>query len=162
MRLTAALPLLLWSTGAAALSCLPHDVARVYQEAAASEDRYTVVLGEITFDPALLPEIVEDDPVSTPRDTRIPARITGRALSHGGFLHPHDSEIDLVLKCFGPWCARAQSGTRFLAFVNLDRQPPEVVLDPCGGTGFGRPTAAMEQQAVACFTGGDCSPAAWE
>ncbi|TNF22735.1 MAG: hypothetical protein EP318_03025 [Rhodobacteraceae bacterium] len=143
---------------AQALTCLPQDVARTYHEAAESDDRYLIVLGEVRFDAAHLPETDLTRQGDTPPDTRIPARLTGRALSRGGFLHPFDREIVLNAQCFGPWCAGAVSGARYLAFVNLDRQVPEVTVTPCGGFAFAEPTARMERQVLACLNGGVCAP----
>jgi len=157
-RLLVALPLILWSQGAAALSCLPHDVAATYHEAAESDDRYMIVLGEMQFDERLLPKTDLANQMDTPPDTRIPARLKGQALTRGGFLHPYDEEIVLNAQCFGPWCAGAVSGMRYLAFINLDRDTPEVTVTPCGGFAFGEPTPEMEKQVLQCRNGGTCEP----
>ncbi|MDD9741403.1 hypothetical protein PVW47_16590 [Marinovum sp. SP66] len=158
MRLLTCLPLLVWAAGAQALTCLPHDVAAVYQDARDSEDRYMVVLGRMGFDATRLPETDMTDQANTPPDTRIPARLTGDALSRAGFIHPYDADIVLNVQCFGPWCAGAQSGDPVLAFVNLDAASPEVTITPCGGFAFARPTPEMTEQVIACHTGGDCTP----
>ncbi|WP_323765922.1 hypothetical protein [Marinovum sp.] len=158
MRMSAALPLLLWSTGAQALTCLPPDVAATYREAAESTDRYTVVVGALTFDETQLPVTDMANQQNTPPETRIAARLTGEALTRAGFTFPYDREITLNAQCFGPWCAGAVSGAEYLAFVNLDRAVPEVAITPCGGFAFGQPTEAMRQRVIACFNGGDCVP----
>lgn len=153
-----ALPLLLWSAGAQALTCLPPDVAATYGEAAESADRYTVVVGALTFDEAQLPRTDMTDQQNTPPETRLAARLTGTALTRTGFTVPWDREITLTAQCFGPWCAGAESGADYLAFVNLDRDRPEVVITPCGGFAFGTPTEKMKARVVACFRGGSCLP----
>ena len=38
-----------------ALSCMPHGVPHAFQEAAAAEEGYVPVLGQLEFDPDLLP-----------------------------------------------------------------------------------------------------------
>lgn len=158
IRLLACLPVVLCAQIAQALSCLPHDVAATYHEAADSDDRFMIVLGEMRFDESLLPKTDLANQNDTPPDTRVPARLKGQALTHSGFLHPYDEEIVLNAQCFGPWCAGAVSGMRYLAFVNLDRDRPEVTVTPCGGFAFGAPSADLEKQVLQCHNGGTCEP----
>lgn len=157
-RLSLTLPLLLWAAGAHALSCLPHDVAAVFQEAQDSEDRFMAIIGELTFDETRLPKADMDRQQDTPPDTLIPARLSGKALSRAGFTGEYAADIILNVQCYGPWCAGAHSGMEYLAFVNLDRDMPEVTITPCGGFGFPQPTEEMKQQVVSCYDGGDCTP----
>ncbi|WP_417524628.1 hypothetical protein [Marinovum sp.] len=158
MRLLTSLPLLLWAAGAQALTCLPHDVAATYRDAEKSEDRYMVVLGQMSFDEGLLPKTDMANQQNNPPDTRIPARLKGEALTRAGFNHPYDEEIVLNAQCYGPWCAGAVTGNEVLAFVNLDAETPEVTINPCGGFAFGSPTPEMTEQVIACHNGGDCTP----
>lgn len=157
-RFLVSLPLVLWSAAAQALSCMPHDVAAIYREAADSPDRFMIVLGEMRFDKGLLPETDLSSQTETPPDTYIPATLTGQALTRAGFTHPYSEEIVLNAQCYGPWCAGATSGTRYLAFVNLDRDTPEVTISPCGGFAFATPTPEMEKQVLQCHNGGACEP----
>ncbi|MGY3438320.1 MULTISPECIES: hypothetical protein [unclassified Marinovum] len=157
-RLCVAVPCLLWAASAQALSCLPHDVAAIFQEAQASEDRFMAIIGELTFDETRLPKADMDSQQDTPPDTLIPARLSGRSLSRAGFTGDYSADIMLNAQCYGPWCAGAQSGMAYLAFVNLDRDVPEVTINPCGGFGFPQPTKEMEQQVVSCLQGGTCTP----
>ena len=152
------LPFVFCAQVAQALSCLPHDVAATYRQAAESEDRFMIVLGEMRFDEGLLPETNLANQGDAPPDTRIPARLKGQALTQRGFLHPYDAEIVLNAQCFGPWCAGPVSGMRYLAFVNLDAETPEVTVTPCGGFAFGEPTREMETQVIQCHTGQACEP----
>ena len=146
----------LMSPAAFALSCMPHDVAQVYQEAAESETRYFVVLGELTFDKRKLPVTDWDNQADTPPDTRIPARLTGRSLEKGGFRKAFDGQITLNAQCFGPWRASAISGANYLAFVNADTH--ELVVTPCGGFGFTNPSNEVIDTVLQCHRGGACEP----
>lgn len=157
MRVFPTLCLLAWGSASAALSCLPHDVSAVYQDAADSKDRYMVVVGKMVFDERQLPTTDMSDQ-NRPPDTRIPAQLKGLALSRSGFRHPYDEKITLNVQCFGPWCASAKSGSTYLAFVNLDADIPEVEVAPCGGYAFAAPTKTMKQQVIDCRNGGECVP----
>lgn len=139
-----------------ALSCMPHDVAQVYREAADSETRYFVVLGELTFDKRKLPVTDWDNQMDTPPDTRIPARLTGTSLGSNGFQSAFDGQITLNVQCFGPWCSSAVSGARYLAFVNAETR--ELVVTPCGGFGFANPSTEVIDTLLTCHRGGACEP----
>lgn len=146
----------LLASTAFALSCMPHDVAQVYREAAESDTRYFVVLGILTFDKHKLPETDWDNQAQTPPDTRIPARIKGTSLGAGGFQKAFEGQITLNAQCFGPWCSSAISGAQYLAFVNADSL--ELVVTPCGGYGFANPTQETIERLLRCHRGGACKP----
>ena len=158
MRLALALALGLMAGPALALSCLPPDVARTYQQADEAEAAYVVVLGRLSFDESKLPVVDMARQQDTPPVTLIPARISGKALSRSGFVTEFDQEITLNARCFGPWCAGASSGTEYLAFLERTDGGYVLSLDPCGGFGFPQPQAEMVAQAVACFRGESCEP----
>ena len=156
--------LLVWvlaglSGPAFALSCLPHDVARTFQQAAEAENAYIVVHGALQFDDTRLPKVDMATQPQTPPETLIPAQITGKALSHDGFTIGFDRKITLNVQCFGPWCAGATSGTYYLAFLEKRADGYRLSLTPCGGFGFGKPSKAMLDTVKACFRGGPCAPA---
>ena len=156
-RLCAALPFVVWSAAAQALSCLPHDVAATFNEANASENRFVVVIGQLDFAAELLPKTDLNNQQGTPEETRIPATLTGKTLARGEFSQDYGQSIVLNAQCFGPWCASAVPGQEVLAFVNIDRDPAEVTITPCGGNAFAKPTEEMRARVLAC-TRGDCTP----
>lgn len=141
-----------------ALSCLPHDVARTFQQAAEAEDAYIVVHGALRFDETRLPKMDMANQQQTPPDTLIPAQITGKALSHDGFTIGFDRKITLNAQCFGPWCAGAISGMDYLAFLEKRADGYRLSITPCGGFGFGSPSKAKLDTVKACFGDGPCAP----
>ena len=74
---------------ALALSCLPWGPQDAYLEADAAVASYVVVQGRLSFDESLLPKTDWEHQETTPRETRIPARVRGQALQRGGFLAPY-------------------------------------------------------------------------
>jgi len=152
------LAVMLGAGPALALSCLPPDVARTYKQATEAQETYVVVLGRLSFDETKLPKADMERQQETPPETLIPARIEGTSLSQAGFETPFNTNITLNARCFGPWCAGASSGTRYLAF--LERTPEGYVLsiDPCGGFGFAEPRADMIEKVIGCFRGEACKP----
>ena len=155
-----------------ALSCLPHDVARTYEQAAQSDDTYIVVHGILTFDKTHLPKTDWQNQHKTPPNTLIPARLEGKALTQDGFVARFDRSITLNVQCLGPWCANAKSGTHYLAFLrktggpsgtgetrqSTSRSRYRLDINACGGMGFAAPSAQTLETVVTCFRGGSCKP----
>ena len=144
---------------ALALSCLAPDITRTYQQAAEAVETYIVVYGQLSFDEDQLPVVDYSNQMDTPPDTLIPARINGKSLTLGGFSTDFDMPITLNAKCFGPWCAQPKSDVPYLAFLERTDDGYTLVLDPCGGFGFARPSEATRQKVAVCFQGGACTPA---
>ncbi len=143
--------------GAQALSCMPPSVEVSYARAAASEHEYIVFHGVIRFDESKLPEAPRGNPNDTPKETRIPARIEGMAMSRSGFDHAISRKITLSVPCRGPWCGGLKSGARYLAFLRREGAGYELVAEPCGGWAFSGTTDAHAQAAHACYKSGSCT-----
>ncbi|MEX3316403.1 hypothetical protein [Sulfitobacter sp. PS-8MA] len=142
---------------AAALSCLPHSVEATYQRADQAEESYVVVQGRLTFDASALPDNGTGTQ-SPPKLTRVPAQISGMALSKGGFDVPFEQPLTLEVACYGPWCGSVEEGD-VLAFVERTPQDGYVLeSNPCGGNLFTAPKPAMIDQVQSCFAGGPCTP----
>tara|TARA_R100000935_G_scaffold24000_1_gene43397 strand:- start:33 stop:518 length:486 start_codon:yes stop_codon:yes gene_type:complete len=141
---------------AVALSCFPQDVAETYRRAAEAAETYIVVHGRLSFDPARLPS-TDMIPQQKPAHTLIPARLTGQALTKGGFDQAFDRAITLDVQCFGPWCASAVPGTQYLGFLERRDGGYVLAVDPCGGMGHAEPTPAMLDKALRCLQGGACT-----
>lgn len=164
MRLAAAFAVLSTLTALAspaqALSCLRPDVARTFQQAAASPHSYIVVRGTLSFDAGQLPETrdVNGMPGKKAQTTELPARINGRFLSQQGFVETFDRQIILRAICLGPWCAEPSSGVEYLAFLRNTPKGYMLEMNPCGGMAFAKPTNAILNQAVSCIRGQACTP----
>ena len=141
-----------------ALSCVPHDLARSFAEAAEAEEVYIIVHGTLTFDASLLPKVDYDRQDETPPDTLIPARLAGKFLSLQGFDTPFDQPITLNAQCFGPWCAGAATDTPYLGFLQQTPTGYLLAVTPCGGFGFANPTPEMLEKATQCIRGETCEP----
>ncbi|MFK7753226.1 MAG: hypothetical protein AB8B51_11830 [Sedimentitalea sp.] len=140
-----------------ALSCLHFGPRDAYIEARDAPERYVVVTGTLRFDEKKLPKA---DPTHqhAPRNTRIPARFAGKALARGGFTQPFAQNITLEVDCYGPWCASAQSGQTYLAFLAQSDNGYQLSVNPCGGFAFAKPVPKVLRQMRTCFNGGLCPP----
>ncbi|WP_254892423.1 hypothetical protein [Roseovarius sp. A-2] len=141
-----------------ALSCLPPEVTRTYQQATEAEAAYIAVHARLEFDPDALPRTDWQDQAATPPHTLIPARMTGQALTKTGFNLPFDRRITLDAQCLGPWCAGASPGASYLAFLKRTETGYLLALDPCGGMGFVDPTPETLRRVETCYSGGICAP----
>ncbi len=144
---------------AMALSCLPPDVTRTYNEAAEAKEAYIIVYGRLNFDETRLPKVDREKLEQTPHNTLIPAQLVGNSLVGAGFEQAFDQSITLNAQCFGPWCAGARSDTPFLAFLERTEDGYLLKLDPCGGFGFANPSLEMLEQVSQCFKDKACEPA---
>lgn len=142
------------TTPALALSCMRPDPMRAYQAAAEAEEAYVVVVGKLTFNERKLPEAVGND---SPPQTRIPARMTGKALSKSGFDHAFDRDITLEVLCYGPWCGGAGSGETYLTFLKRTDTGYVMSADPCGSMMFQDPKPKALRQIEQCYKNGRCS-----
>ncbi|UWQ90709.1 hypothetical protein K3727_18380 [Rhodobacteraceae bacterium M382] len=159
-RLSSALIGVVLAGPAVALSCLPWGATDAYLEAAASKSNFVVVDGQLTFDDSLLPTTDWENQQQTPEQSRIPARIQGQSLSRAGYLTPFASDITLEVLCYGPWCAGATDGARYVMF--LEQRPDGYVLqvNPCGGFAFDAGKGEAAKQVLQCHQGGRCAPRA--
>lgn len=158
MRIWACVLLAVLPVQALALSCLQSTVAGTYRQAQASDDAYVVVLGRLSFNahgsfPHPSPDVSGPMP---PELTKVPARLTGKALSRSGFSSGFDKGITLEVYCLSAWCGTAQNGAEVLAFVRKEDGQYSLAAGPCGGWKFTAPTPAMLRQAKQCMRGGPC------
>lgn len=138
------------SSQASALSCLRPDVARTFQQIAAAEERYVVLLGEFEF---VAPP---DQPVSNDAQSQqVVAQFSGSALGAAGFVDTAPIDVKLQTSCAGPWCGGFPAPqTDVLAFVELNPQGYVLSLGACGGTVFAAETAPI---VAACMRGEACA-----
>ena len=136
-------------TQASALSCLRPDVARTFQEVAAAEESYVVLLGEFEF------RAPPRQPVSNDaQPQQVIAQFTGSALGGSGFVDTAPLELTLETTCAGPWCGGfPQPETEVLGFVELTPRGYVLSLGPCGGAVFSAVTAPIVE---ACMRGERC------
>ena len=136
-----------------ALTCMQGDIARDWQTASDASEDYRVVIGRLTFDASLLPEMSND----APQETLIPAQIDGRSLTTSGFDAPYARDVTLTVRCFGPWCGATTSGVQHLMFVKETSAGAEVELTPCPGMIYAEPSQALADQVLTCAQEG-CTP----
>lgn len=148
--------LVISSSHALALSCLPPDVARTFNFAQESEDRFIVVHGQLKFDETKLPQTDWENQGATPPNTFIPATLTGQSLDQTGFSKSFDQEITINARCLGPWCAGGVSDHEYLAFLKETEEGYSLELDPCGGMAFVEPNTEALSKVEACFQGKAC------
>ena len=149
---------LLGSGAAFALSCLPWTHRMAFAAASASEDTYIVVRGALIFDRSRLPKTDWQKQGATPQQTRIPARVNGKALTASGFTAPVALNVDLFVGCSGAWCASVGKTKDHLMFLKRTATGYHLSTDPCGGDVFSAPTAEALHEVEQCFNGAACAP----
>ena len=141
---------------AAALSCLPPDVAASFQRAEAIEEPVYILRGTLTFDRTLMPDGVVNEP-RTPAP--VPAYFKGRGLTLDGFTARFERPVTLQPVCFGPWCGNAVPGKEAIVFATVLGDDVVIEVDPCGGSVFYDPTEDMARTLQTCLQGGASEPA---
>lgn len=129
---------LILAESAFALSCLSPDLAKIMEEAKASETVYSILVGTLETPPAaqmpLEPFDPEDQFKPKPPVT-IPAKFSGYALTSDINTDALLTEfpVDIETSCAGPWCSRAPSSeSRNIVFVEMrQNQTPLLKISPC-------------------------------
>lgn len=134
---------------AAALSCRRPDVARSYKAAAASAEAYVIVLGQLAFDPQPLP--------NAGKGRRIPARLTGNAVTAHGLGAPLDMAVTLNVQCVSAWCGRATPGQQMLMFLRQTGVGYVLDASPCQMFHFPDPQASDLATLRRCLAGRPCT-----
>ena len=158
IRNALALAALLAANQAAALSCIPPDVARSFIEVAEAEETYIILLGRFDVPPGALPapDLSDNDP----EPVSVQAMFRGQQLqADGSFDGALGLPVTLAQSCAGPWCGQMAQDQRTLAFVRQTEKGLVLDVAPCAQFHFVRPTQEMLETLAACVTGGDCSPA---
>ena len=140
---------------ASALSCLPHTIQNAYLDAAAAQERYVVMHGRLSFDGALLPE-TESDPMNSPEDALIPARLVGQILMANGFGGQRAVDLTFHVQCYASWCGSGLPGADYVAFLEETSAGYVLKTNPCGGYAFPKPTQVMVDALETCHAGGAC------
>ncbi|PVA06489.1 hypothetical protein [Thalassorhabdomicrobium marinisediminis] len=138
---------------ASALSCLPSDVARAFQQASDAEERYVVLLGSFSFD---MPPQTSTD-INRPDIRRTEAQFTGEYLGADGFTSAPALTVDLEFDCLAAWCgALPETGDETLAFVEMVDNGYSLSVGPCFEKTFVRPSPEDVARVEACMRGDTC------
>ncbi|WP_299151732.1 hypothetical protein [uncultured Tateyamaria sp.] len=141
---------------AVALSCVPYGVSDAYLAAAQSDAGYVPVIGTLTFDATLLPEVDWESRQEAPQETLLPARFSGEALSVRGIRTAFETDVVLKVQCIGPWCPSAIPG-RMLGFLRKATQSYVLSINACDGFWFGDPTKEQVTELSDCMAGLTCT-----
>ena len=140
---------------ASALSCIRPDPAMTFNHVASVPEPWFILLGELTFDEALLPEPDLSNPDQS--YAPIPASFRGKGLTKAGFTSEYVSPVQVQIECAGPWCGSAVSGGEALYFVRADSDPATIVASPCGEYVFPDPTPEVIDRLTGCINAGLCA-----
>jgi len=138
-----------------ALSCAPPDIARDFDRAAKSNDKYIIVKGDLFFDEAALPDRTAQRMSRKRNSVDINGWLTGESLTRDGFTKPFERDVILRVTCLGPWCGGTEKGDHMTFLKQEDRQWV-MQIGPCPGLTYANPTNAQEQKVLACFRGEPC------
>ena len=143
---------------ALALSCLPPHPLVAWHDLRSAEAEFSVVLGALEFDATRWPQPdTSGDPAM--RHTPVPARLSGHALTPGGFTSPFDAAVTLVVHCTGPWCGAPPADSPIMAFVSAPQGM--VTVDLCNTHLLTAPSPDMIEAMTHCATtvsvGGTCA-----
>lgn len=141
----------LWASQAAALSCIQPDAARMFQDVAAAEESYVVLLGQFDFTPPPKQAVSNDA-----QSQQVVATFEGQGLGAGGFVATTPKTVVLQTSCAGAWCGWFPTpGADVVAFVELTQDGYLLSLGACGGSVFEAETAPIVE---ACMRGETCEP----
>ena len=135
---------------AQALSCMPADIARTFNWAAAAEERYIVLNGTFSFEAPPRTSQLEQETES------YDAMFEGSYLGVDGFAIAPSLDVTLTFVCLGPWCGSIESGgDDILVFAQQTTNGYLIEVDPCFGTIFPSDDENIER-VQSCMRGEAC------
>ena len=157
MKIVLALIAGLLAQPALALSCMPFTPMHGWHEAANSSLSYVFVKGQVSLDSNLLPRWDPDNPTAVDETTRLPAHITGKALTRAGLTAPFDEDFMLSVDCFGENCAGLRDGQTYYMFLyRTDQGGFAASVHPCDSLVWSHLKPRVIEQFVACLKGEYC------
>jgi len=153
LKYSIAAALCLIASQAAALSCMPPDLATTFNRMNEVPEDVYVLRGKLDFDESLLPQgVVNEERHPAP----ISGTFAGEALTREGFVSRFVSPVIVQSVCYGPWCGGVGSGEDLITFAKVVDGAVVVEVDPCGSTVFYDPTPKMESDLISCIRGETC------
>lgn len=157
-QIAAALALLLITSPALALSCLPADPAGMYQVASESTDRYVAVHGAFLRDDPDVPAGRGQSGDAMPYG--YDALFYGDFGSRVGFRTPVELNVHIEIGCVSVWCGSPPAdGVPMLAFLRLDDNRDYFLeVAACPTTLMMQPAQEDLDQIEDCMAGRSCTP----
>lgn len=147
--------LLLAATQASALSCVMPDPAETFRMAQESPDRFMVLYGTLSADPAAFPDDAELQPDPDP----VPGTFSGHSLTLDGFTRDASGPITLRPTCAASWCGDFPGTGPILAFARTTPSGLDLELDACSQWVFPDPSQAVLDLMADCLEAGGTCPA---
>jgi hypothetical protein len=138
-----------------ALSCRPYDPTMAFNDAQRADEKYVVVLGDLSFAKKDLPVVDLKHQKDVRPNNFFTGTVTGKSLGQKGFINPFTTKIKINAKCFGPWCADLYKGTN-LMFLKKTDQGYLLETDPCQGQAFPEPSQDTLDELIQCMRKGRC------
>ena len=136
---------------AVALSCLPPNIARTFNQANEAPDVYVMGLGILTVT-GPIPKYKEGKP------RHVTAQFKGAFLGASGQSAEQDLDVTVDAICYASWCGGfPQSDEKMIAFLKKTETGYRLETNPCGGHFKIAPTPKEIRLLRKCLTQGGCS-----
>jgi hypothetical protein len=150
--LKASLALTLTASQAMALSCMPPDVARGFNQIASSNQTYVVLNGTFSF--AARPPRGDEQ---RPQTQSYAAKFNGTLLTGNGFTDEiSDVLVTINSNCAASWCGDITPGIDYIAFVEQNGRNLTLQAEPCTIFAYPEPTQEQIQRVEDCAAGKAC------
>jgi hypothetical protein len=135
-----------------ALSCMQPNITETFNSLADAPETYILALGTVT-------QTGPQQPLADGREGyRFAAHLTGMQVTQSGFDLPLDTDVEVQIACFDPWCGSVATDQQLIAFVQTSDTGLTIAGDLCAFTVFAQPSPATIQQAESCAAGQNCGP----
>lgn len=136
---------------ASALSCMQADIASSYLGAVASDERYAILVGQITYNRGNYSKEELEEGVD------IPAQFVGRQLGRNSYSTPLTQDMTVNVGCFGPWCGYVNDSPNMISFVQIrDDGSYHLVGSPCPGSQYPADDPEIWRTLQMCLNGREC------
>lgn len=141
------------ATQASALSCIPPNIARTFNDVHASSDVYVMGLGTLTAK-GRIPKYIEG------QARHIPAQFRGVLLGQSGQTKTQNLNVTLDAICYASWCGGfPKTDQQILVFLKKTQAGYRLESNPCSGDFKVSPTKKELRILKKCLKNGGCSKA---
>ena len=148
----------LFANSAYALSCMRPNLARTFNNAAASKDTFHVAYGKIKPTQKVVDPNKNTTDINNKKSYSVKAEFTGGFLGFNGFGKSKTKPIRVNVSCLGAWCGGFPNSADDM-IVFLKRTPDGMTVDsgPCGGDIKFNPSEEELNIIKSCMRNGKCS-----
>ncbi|GHA49016.1 hypothetical protein GCM10008927_12710 [Amylibacter ulvae] len=141
-----------------ALSCMRPNIARSFNDFAASDDTYVLGFGKITATQKIVNPNKGKDGTAQHESYSVQASFSGRFMGDAGWGDPKTLPVNVQVQCLSVWCGGFPTDDQdAIAYFQKTSTGYVLQMGPCGGHYKASPTLQEQRILKSCFRNKKCS-----